>query len=236
MNAYDRSLARRAFAIGGVAAAVTLLVVAATDEGGPWAQRAGMTAAIAPIAGGLGALGAVRIAAARGELRALAAIGVERLHAVIGAVIGGAAVGLAGALVAASGRVDLAALFPRAPAARVWRVEGAGLAELTLGLRVGPGGAITLVEPSAQASGPPAGAAAFAAAALAIAAIACPLWIAVEARAWRRAVVAIAAAGAAIAAFQGVAAGRAPPHLLAVGPLLLVTDAALARYRARPRW
>jgi hypothetical protein len=41
--------------------------------------------------------------------------------------------------------------------------------------------------------------------------------------------------GAAIAAFQGVAAGRLPAALLVIAPMLLVTDTAAARYRARPR-
>jgi hypothetical protein len=45
----------------------------------------------------------------------------------------------------------------------------------------------------------------------------------------------MAAVGAAIVAFQGVAAGRLPAAALVVAPLLLLTDTVMARQRARPR-
>jgi hypothetical protein len=234
--AYDKSLARRAAAVAVVAALVTLLVVAATDAGGPWPPRLGMTAALAPLCGALGALAAVRVAAARGELRALAASGAEPARAVRGAVAGGIAVGLLGPLVAASGVADLGSLFPRALDARRWIADGADLHELTLGLRVGPRGELALEAPRAAVGALPGGATAFTIVALGVAALACPAWTAAVAESpARRVAVGGAAVGAAIVAFQGVAAGRLPAAALTVAPLLLLTDTVIARYRARSR-
>ncbi len=217
--------------------AVTLLVVAATDEGGPWIQRFGMTAALAPVAGALGAIAAVRIAAARGELRALAAVGVTPGRATLGAVVGGVAVGIAGPLAAAAGLADLAPLFPRAPAARAWVVEGGGLREATLGITVDAYGTLALGARAAAASSPlPAAAARVAVIALGLAAIVGPIWL-VEGEGRgpaRRAAVGAAAVAAAVAAFQLVAAGRAPAWVLLAGPAVLVMDVAAGRARAGP--
>src|SRR5262245_23971682 len=141
-TAYDRRTGARAAGIAAIAALVAALVLVATDEGGPWALRLGMLAALLPVAGTLGALGAIRVAAARGELRALAAIGVDPWRVSAGAVAGGASVGVLGPLAAALGVGDLAALFPRPVAARRWLVDGDGLRELALGVRVGARGVL----------------------------------------------------------------------------------------------
>lgn len=231
MTAWDRALARRAAGIAGVAAVVSLLVVAATDGGGAWPLRLGMTSALAPLCGALGALAATRIAAARGELRALAAIGAEPGRAVLGAALGGSAVGLLGPVIAASGLANLASLFPQPAAVRTWVVEGNGLHEVTLGLHVGPHGSLALEAPRAVAAALPAGAGAFTLVALAMAALACPGWLAaVPSPASRRAAVGAAAVAMAIAAFQGVAAGRVPAVALVAGPGVLVVDAVLGRW------
>ena len=234
-NAYDRSLCLRAAAVAALSSLVTLLVVAATDAGGPWTSRLGMTAALAPLSGALGTFAAVRLAAARGELRALAALGVAPARSALGAMAGGIAAGIAGPLAAAAGLADLAPLFPRPLAARIWVAGDAGsLRELTLGLRVGPGGALALEVPRAAVADLPAGAHALAVVALALAAVACPVWIAaVRESPARRAGVLAAAVGAAVAAFQGVAAGRVPAAVLVVAPIVLLADVAIARGRAR---
>jgi hypothetical protein len=234
-GAYDRSLARRAAAIAGASTLVAGVVVAATDMGGPWSQRLGMTAALAPLCGAVGTLATLRIAAARGEVQALAAVGVEPARAVLGAVAGGSAVGLLGALVAASGLADLDPLFPRPPAARIWVAEGGALHELTLGLRAGAHGALAFEAPRAAVAALPGGAATFTILALAVAALACPAWIAAlpGATPARRALVAAVALLAAIVAFQGVAASRLPALTLVLAPLVLLGDAALARHLAR---
>lgn len=239
-SAWDRGLGLRAASLAAIAALVTVIVIAATDEGGPWSVRLGMAAALAPIAGALGATGALGIAAGRGELRALAAIGVDPSRASFGAVLGGAAVGLAGAAAAASRYADLAALFPRPAAARVWMIEGGGLREATLGLAVDASGALSLGVPAASAqSGLPIATGPFAVATIAIAALACPAWVAAKGSggAARRAIVGAAAIVAGIAAFQAVAAGRAPAAALLAAPAALIVDlligAAIVRYVER---
>ena len=237
-TAHDRHMASLAAGIAAIALGVAILVIAATDEGGPWSLRLGLAAALGPVAGTLGAVGAMRLAGARGELRALAAVGVEPLRAVRGAVAGGVAMGLLGPLAAASGLSNLAALFPRPAGARRWIVDGAGLHETTLGLRVGPHG-LFAVETSSTPTPPwgalPGSAAAFAVAALAGAAIVCPLWFAAAegSSPGRRAAVGALGVMGAIAAFQLVAAGRVPPAALLAAPLGLLIDVAAARYGAR---
>jgi hypothetical protein len=235
-TAYDLRTAARAAGIAAIAAAVALIVIAATDEGGPWALRFGMLSALAPVAGTLGTLGAIRLAAARGELRALAALGADPLRAGAGAAAGGALVGVLGPAGAALGLGDLAALFPRPLAARRWLVDGDGLREPSLGIRVGAHGVLSIEAPQpAAGSTLAASALPLAVAMLAAAAIACPVWIAATegGSPWRRAAVGGAAIVAAIGSFQAVAAGRAAPVVLLTAPLVLLIDALITRYRAR---
>ncbi len=239
-SAWDLRLGRRAAALAGITALFTLLIIAATDEGAPFARRLGMAAALAPIAGAVGALAAIRIAAGRGELRALAAIGADPVRAARGAILGGALIAALGPLLAASGAADLGGLFPRPVAAHVWIASDGGMTELTQGLRVDAGGAVTRV-PVVQGEAPtlPAGATAFTVFALTIAAAGVPLWTAAAAG-WGagaatalRSGIGVAAILVAIVAFQAVAAGRLHPAGLIGAPSLLFLDGAWARYRAR---
>ena len=239
ISAWDRKLALRAAAIAGITALLTLLVIVATDEGAPFARRLGMVAALAPIAGAVGALGAIRLAAARGELRALAACGADPVRAARGAVAGGVLLAALGPALAASGVADLGGLFPRPAAAHVWIASEGGMTEVTQGLRVDRGGAITRV-PAAPGEAPalPASATMFTVIALAIAAAAVPLWTAATAG-WGagsvaaiRLLIGVTALLLAIVAFQAVAAGRLAPALLIAPPLLLFLDGVRARYRA----
>jgi len=119
-SAWDLRLALCAAALAGITALFTLLIIAATDEGAPFARRLGMAAALGPIAGAVGALGAIRIAAGRGELRALAAIGADPARAARGAILGAVLIAALGPALAASGLADLGGLFPRPAAAHVW--------------------------------------------------------------------------------------------------------------------
>jgi hypothetical protein len=237
-GAWDYQLARRAAAISGLIGLLTLLVVATTDEGAPAARRLGMVAALLPIAGSVGAFSALRIAAGRGEIRALAAIGVDPLRAARGAILGGVAVALLGPMLASSAIADLSGLFPRPLAPRLWVADGPGMLELTLGLRLDPGGALSLVSPEPAAASPSEGAGAplfFTVAALALAAIGGPTWIATSRSLLGRIGAGTLALLLAIGAFQGVAAGRLPPVALIGAPILLLIDAGRARYLARRR-
>jgi hypothetical protein len=140
---YDLRLALRALALGTLVALVAVIVVATTDEGAGWARRAALCAALAPVAGGMGALAAARIARSRGEARALEALGAHPLRALAGAVVGGALLGLAGGAVVVSGVADLEPLFPRPAEARVWLEDPeGGMRERSLGIRLALGRAV----------------------------------------------------------------------------------------------
>ncbi len=142
--------------------------------------------------------------------------------------------GLSGTGVAGTGLADLEALFPREVAIRQWTVEGGGLREATLGLRIGAHGELMMEVPRAVAGRLPAGATGFALAALVAAAVGCPAWVAVAGGSVaRRAAVGTVAVAVAIVAFQGVAAGRVPAWVLVVAPLVLMGDAVLTGARAR---
>lgn len=237
MSAWDRRLSLRAASIAAVTAAAALLIIAATDDGAAWARRLGMWAALCPVAGALGAVAAVRLARSRGELRALEAIGAAPDRVVLGAVLGGVAIGLLGPVLAGSPLCDLAALFPRPALARVWVVDGEALRELTLGLRVGADGALQLAPGAIGALEPPLppGAARGAVAALAAAALTAPAWAALRADGPRKPWIGGIAVVALIVAFQAVAAGRAHPAVLVLAPLIPLVDLAAARYRSRSR-
>lgn len=240
-SAWDRRLAARALAIAGVTALVALVVIVTTDNGASWARRVAMWGAVAPVAGALGTVGAVRLAEARGELRALEALGEDPLRAVLGAIAGGTLIGLAGSSLTALPWADLTALFPREATARVWVVEGSGaMREETLGIRVLAGGGLSVLGGSAGwssrstfSSALAPGAASATAAALALAALACPVWSAVYSRPLRKALVGFGALALLIGAFQVVAAHRAWPPVLLAAPLVLLADAVVARYLAR---
>lgn len=237
LSPYDRSLARRAGAIAALAALLALVVIATTDEGAPWAVRIGMLAALAPVAGALGALSALRLANARGEIRALAALGVDPARAARGAVLGGVVVSALGPLLARSGLVDLVGLFPRPLRTSAWVTEGEAMRDLTSGIVLRPGGLLDHAPPTLSSlAGPLPYAAPLPATlttlALALAALAGPLWATTPRRLTGRLLVGLAALLSTIAAFQGVAAGRFPETTLLIGPALLLVDALSARYRA----
>lgn len=260
LSAWDLRLAARAFGVASVAALVALLVIVTTDDGASWARRAAMWGAIAPVAGAVGVIAALRVASARGELLALSAIGAQPGRAQAGAVVGGVVLALAGPVVLSSGFADQSALFPEPIEARAWVESDApgeggaslpaprSLLEITMGVRVERGGRVTFLD---EGAAPPVGAAlqrrtlassssraAIAATfAVALCAFACPIWVAVRSSLLRKAIVGLIAVFALIAAFQAVAAERASATfaLLLASPSLLLADALVARYRSRLR-
>ncbi|MDI1449168.1 hypothetical protein [Polyangium sp. 6x1] len=237
LSAYDRNLARRAFGIAALVGAVVLLVVTATDEGGGFAQRAALCAALAPVAGGLGALAAARIARARGEARALEALGAEPSRVMRGAVLGGAIVAAIGPALVIAAVADLDPLFPRPAAPSVWIVEAdGGMRDAIRGTRLGPGGALEVAARAPEApSGTPLGERRAAVGiALVILAFAAPLGATREGGSSGRAAFAVLLVVAMIAAFQLAAAGRASAFVVCVPPLVLLAQALVPRYRGAP--
>lgn len=232
---WDRSLARRAALIAALGFVLIALIVITTDEGGPLVRRLGMIAALGPVAAGLGAFGAARVARDRGEIAALAAIGVDPRRAVAGAAVGAMAVAALGALVAIAGAADLSALFPRPSEPRVWIVEGDRLIERSLGIEVDASGSLTLLPPAPNEAPLPRHARSFAALSILLLAIGCPLWAARFGviPLLRRAAPAAIALALTLVAFQAVAAGRAPAWTLLVGSLVLLFSGLIERRALR---
>jgi hypothetical protein len=232
---WDTCLALRAATVGGVVTLVALLIIASTDAGGTWPSRLAMAAALTAPCGAVGTLAAVRLAAAQGELRALAALGVDPARAVLGAALGGMAIGAAGFVLVSSSAADVGALFPHV-ATHAWRADGAGMRELYLGVHVGPGEVLAVDQRLAVVARLPGSITIFARAAIAAAALACPAWIASPGISLvRRCVVSSVAVTVGIFAFQAAAAGRVPSAALGLAPLLLLGDALAARYVSAKR-
>jgi hypothetical protein len=232
LSPYDWSLARRAAAIASLATLLALVVIATTDEGAPWTTRAGVLAALAPVAGAIGALSALRLASARGEIRALAALGVAPTRAASGAVLGGVVLGGLGPLLVWSGLVNIEGLFPRPLRPSAWIAEGASMRELAAGIVLRPGGLLEHAPPALPLHPEAPLPITFTAVALALAALGGPLWATAPRGLTGRVLIGVAALLATIAAFQGVAAGRFPPVTLVIGPALLLLDALVAHRRA----
>ena len=237
LSAYDRNLARRALGIAALVGCVVLLVVTATDEGGGFAQRAALCAALAPAAGGIGALTAARIARARGETRALEALGADPFRVMRGAVLGGAIVAAIGPALVLADVADLEPLFPRPAAPSVWIGEpDGGMRDAIRGTRLGPGGALEVAARASEASaGAPVGERRAAVGiALVLLAFAAPLGATRDGGSSGRVAFAVLLVVAMIAAFQFVAAGRASAFAVCVPPLVLLAHALVSRYRPAP--
>lgn len=225
---FDRSVFKRALLVAVVAAAVGLVVIAATDEGGGWGARLGTWAATAPLAGSIGAAVAVWIARSRGELTALAALGATPFRARRGAPLGGSIVALAGAALALLPRVRLDALFPAPVRAHAFEIRSAAVIDRTIGLLISPDGSIAAAAPNAAAQPDSAAARSFAVFAIAALAIAGPFWASAPASPALRIISGPVALFVTVAAFQAVAQGRAPAGALFAGPIVLAASAAVA--------
>lgn len=238
-NAYDRSLARRAIALSLLASVIVVLVVVTTDEGAGFARRAALCAMLAPLSGALGAFGASRLARARGELRALEAIGVHPARAPLGATFGGALVGVVGTIVVLAGVADLEPLFPRPVESASWtETEGGGMREATRGILVGRGGSLAVEPPVEAASDRSAAELADRRRAVSLAllllSLAAPLSATRGDSSARRVASLVVIGLALIAAFQLVAARRVAVWIVCAPPLALLANALAARYGPPP--
>jgi hypothetical protein len=228
LTAYDALLARRTAALGLLLSALVYLAMIGTDDtASTHAGRLGRLSALASLAGAGGAFLALAQARSRGEMRALGLAGLTPARASLGAVIGGAAVGLAGAAMTLAPGVDLTPLFPHAlPTEGGWVLDGAAWVDGVHAVRVAADGVVTRVgAPSAvelAESAPPSAATAIA---LALAALAVPLWAVAWGPPVRRAFVGFAVASAAVFVFHLVAAHRSSAMTLVLPPLLLLVDA-----------
>lgn len=237
MSAYDRVLFRRALGIGALAFSVVLLIVVTTDGGAGFEKRVALCAALCPVSGALGTFGASQVARARGEARALAALGVHPSRALLGAVIGGALLGFVGTSVVVSGVAELAPLFPRPVEASIWEPDSAGaMVERRRGLVLRPGGELEVREvlPARERDRSGADRRAAVSVALLCLSIAAPLSSIRPSVSFARLSFLVALLLLAIASFQLVAAGLLPAFGVCVSPLLLLANAFAARYGPLP--
>jgi hypothetical protein len=255
---WDAVVFTRAAVVAALALALAWLITAATDEGGvPWGGRAGRTLPLTPVCAAIGAWGALAPVRARGEVRALEALGRSRVQIALAAIAGGAAVALVAALVVGAVRVvDVAGFYPSAPHASAWHWQDGAFVNRALGLSVDAEGTPARFAPAAEArplAGIPRGGRAAAAIATALAGVALPMLLAqlllarhagpadgqrlgdgrvVSTARWPAAAAA-AAIALSVMLFQAAAA-RLVPALTATLPPAALLAFAVGRYRASP--
>jgi hypothetical protein len=236
VNAWDARVARRALALSLLAFVCALLLTAATDEGGvSWLERAIRTLPALPLAGAAGAHLAMAPLRARGDVRALRAIGRSHWEIVRPAIA--ASVGLhacAAVTVALAPDLAVQTFFPRPVAASdiVW--DGRDFLDTARGVRIRADGSM---DRTASAPAPERHAPSYARLSVAMTLLfsgaALPMWALVVRR---RQVVAVgmagaATAGATIVCFHAAAVGQLPAIAAAVPSGALLVGAAL-RYRS----
>ncbi len=180
---WDAVVFARAAAVAALALVLAWLVTAATDEGGvAWGERAGRTLPLTPICAAIGAWGALAPVRARGEARALEALGRNRGQIAAAAIAGGAAVALVASIAVGMVRtVDVAGFYPTAVRTSPWQWQNRAFVNRTLGLQVDADGTLERsglpTESAPPGTIPPAGRAA-AALATGMAGIALPMLLA----------------------------------------------------------
>jgi hypothetical protein len=226
VHAYDRRLAVTTALLAAVLALLALGVVVATDE--PFstpAMRVARLCAFAPAIGALAIATVLERARARGELRALSALGSGPLRVALGALVSAWALGALATVLVSSPLSDIGALFPAVSAPTLWLFDGAWSAPAS-GVTVAPTGALSLGAPLGAdpiVAGPPGRlAAALAVGPLALVA---PVWAASPARLSIRALGAGLAVGLVVLLLHAVAARIIPAAALVVAALPLALSA-----------
>ncbi len=250
---WDAILLARAAAVAVLALAVVWLITAASDEGSVgWGIRAGRTLPLTPLCAAIGVWGALTPIRARGEARALEALGRSPGQIAAAAVAGGAVVALVAALIMASvPAVDVSGFYPTATHEAAWQWREGGFEDRAQGLRVGANGAPEIIAPTDRMPSSPvmprrgrvAAALATALSALALSALAARAIVGVRREGRHRSFRTIMrqsagdlaasglAAAATVALFQAAAAHRAPALASVLPPLILLAHAA-RRYGA----
>jgi hypothetical protein len=224
MHAFDRVVALRAAAYTALVLALSLGVIIVTDEPfSTWRMRTARLTAFVPALAALGSGAALAQARARGELRALAALGATPFRLGLGAMVSGWLTGGLAVALLASPWADVAALFPAVSATSEWRAEGAFLVDVGHGIVAAENGWLEFLpvhEAKALLKGPGVVEAELAVLPLAMVA---PVWIAAPMTLLTRAFGAALTVALAVALLHGVAAQRiAEPWLVAAAaPLAL---------------
>ena len=224
MHPFDRSLCLRTLAFVAVVLVGVVAIVVTTDEAfSTLGMRVARVSAFAPAVAAIAAAVAIGRARARGELRALEALGSSPWRAARGATVAAWIVGAVAVAALLSPLADVESLFPVIAGKAAWTLEGGSLVDRAGGVRVAPTGAIELLD-AAETTGArfrPTGAHAV----LAIGPLAAltPPWITSPMKAGHRIVGGLAVGGLLIVLLHATAAGRVAPAFLMLGtsPLLV---------------
>ena len=237
-----------------LAIALAWLITAASDQGGiAWSERAGRALPFAPFCGAIGVWGALGPVRARGEARALEALGRTRGQVGAAAVAGAAIVAVACAIVIGLvPSVYVAGFYPTATHASAWRFQDGRFEDTVRGLWIGEDRAPQQTQ-NVEGAGPgparawavprhgrAAASLATAFAALAMGLIAARMLLAAPALPLRKgelfrshlfdgAACSLAIASSAVV-FQ-VAAARHAPALSGAAPMLILLGFSVSRYR-----
>jgi hypothetical protein len=236
MDPFDRWLLLRT--LGWVAIGYLLAsgIVISTDEAFSTASmRLARLCAFAPGLVAIAVAAAHAQATARGEFRALAALGASPWRLARGSMLCGWGVGCLAVMLLMSRWADVSALFPAFGPAHVWLPLGAALAEPFQGVVVEPGGDVywtprggspTTMAPSASV----------AVASVAPLAAVVPVWMSAPLGLLTRLTGAGAALFLAVVLLHAVAAGRVPELTVTLAAAPLLAQATVGHRRARVRW
>jgi hypothetical protein len=145
LHGFDRLLARRALAYTVLALVIAVGVTLATDE--PYStirMRVARWCAFAPALSAVGSAIALGQARARGELRALEALGVAPLRAGRGAMVASWVLGFVACAVLVTPLADVTSLFPVLAVPGRWVVDAGALFDPLTGVRVLRDGTLAL--------------------------------------------------------------------------------------------
>jgi hypothetical protein len=149
MTAFDRRMFLRMLMVTGVLWVAAFATVVLTDEpGSTTAMRLARMGALTPGLSAVAALLSLEQARDRGELRALAALGVSPWRAALGATLAGWLLGAIAVLLVASVWADPAALFPALPEPSGWRPDGMRLVDPLRGVAASSDGTLVLSPPA----------------------------------------------------------------------------------------
>jgi hypothetical protein len=234
VHAFDRQLALRCFALGLVLVLLCTGVIVATDEAGSTlGLRAARLSAMLPGLVVVAQQIALGQSEAKGETRALVALGVSPWRAARGAVFAGWVFGGAALGLLASPLADVRSLFPAVAAPAAWAARDGALFDARNGAAVSADGTIQLerdFEPPATIGAPSRRAAL---ACIAPLAAVVPAWGVIRLGLGARLAGAAVAAGLAITLLHAVAGGRLGPLWLSLASAPLVLQAAFALSRRR---
>lgn len=154
---WDVHVFARAGLVAILALALSWLLTAATDEGGvAWGERVGRTLPLTPLCSAIGVWATIAPVKARGEARALEALGRTKAQVAAPAVAAGACIALVAALsLGLLPSVSVAGFYPTAPHSTAWHWDGTAFIDPVRRLRVGDDG--TPVRLSAAESRAPRG-------------------------------------------------------------------------------